>query len=154
MSSDPNIVRENAPNLKVYDLTQALAGVPEYRILLLEDEPEFAKLVCMFLEPNGYLVTCALNGAEGLREIMARDFDIILCDLMMPTLPGDMFYLAVEKTKPKLLKRFIFMTGHSTEPKWAAFLARIRAVYLTKPFPMSDLLIKLAGVIHETNRAR
>ena len=150
MSFDSSNDQPSAADLKVYDLTQVPTDGPEYRILMLEDEPHFASLVRMFLEMNGYQVTCVPNGTDGLRQVMVRDFDVILCDLMMPTLPGDMFYLAVERTKPKLSKRFVFMTGHTAEPKWAGFLARIHANFLSKPFPMNDLLIKVAGVLHET----
>ena len=59
------------------------------------------------LEIQGYVVTVASNGAEGLKKILATDFSIILCDTVMPNFPGDMFYLAVERVRPRLCQRFV-----------------------------------------------
>src|SRR5438034_11627317 len=81
------------------------------KILLLEDDREFATMLRVYLEDEAFKVTEVENGVEGLRKVMATDFDIILCDMLMPNLAGDMFYMAVERTKPQLAKRFIFMTG-------------------------------------------
>ena len=69
------------------------------KILLLEDDEDFRNIIKDFLESNFYNVVTAKNGVEGVREIMASDFEVILCDMMMPTLPGDMFYLAVERMR-------------------------------------------------------
>lgn len=107
--------------------------------LMLEDDLDFSALVKEFLESAGYEVTCAISGVEGLKHIMARDFDVILCDMLMPKLPGDMFYRAVERTKPHLCKRFVFMTGHKGDPKIDAFIRSVRGLMLWKPFQLHDL---------------
>src|SRR5579885_1004854 len=85
-------------------------------ILLLDDDVDLADTLKDLLESRNFLVTTARNGVEGLREVMELDFDVIMCDLMMPTMPGDMFYTAVQKAKPHLSERFIFITGHSDKP--------------------------------------
>src|ERR1700712_2430515 len=97
-------------------------------ILLLDDDVELADTLKMLLESRNFVVTTVKNGVEGLREIMSLDFDIIMCDMMMPSMPGDMFYLAVQRTKPHLCKRFIFITGHSDKPKIEEFLKNVDAV--------------------------
>jgi DNA-binding NarL/FixJ family response regulator len=89
------------------------------------------------------------SGVEGLKHIMAVDFHVILCDLVMPNLPGDMFYLAVERIKPQLCKRFIFMTGHGADPKWDAFIRKVRGLVLFKPFPLHDLLAAIHNVLQK-----
>src|SRR5688572_3254553 len=68
-------------------------------VLMLDDETEFSDMVQTYLESHNFRVTCAKNGVEGLKKIINMDFDVIICDMMMPGLPGDMFYLAVQKTK-------------------------------------------------------
>ena len=68
-------------------------------VLMLEDDPHCTKLLREFLESHSFRVTCVTNGADGVRQILDQDFDILLCDLFMPHLPGDMFYKAVERTK-------------------------------------------------------
>ena len=83
----------------------------------------------MLLESRNFIVTTVNDGVHALREVMAFDFDVIICDLLMPNMPGDMFYLAVQKTKPELCKRFLFVTGHgfwsaldgkNSTPTWSA----------------------------------
>ena len=85
-----------------------------------------------------------VRGVEGLREIRKEPFDLIICDMMMPMLSGDMFYLAVEKLKPALRNRFIFMTGHRSNPTVTNFVKNVDTSVFTfvleKPFLLSELL--------------
>jgi CheY-like chemotaxis protein len=80
------------------------------------------------------------NGVEGVREIIAGDFEVIVCDMMMPKLAGDMFYLAVERMRPYLCERFIFITGQQGNSKVLGFINKVGGLMLAKPFPMNDLL--------------
>jgi DNA-binding response OmpR family regulator len=110
------------------------------KILLLEDEDLFAGVIQAYLESHDFKVTRVANGVEGLKKIMSEDFDIILTDMLMPNLAGDMFYMAVERTKPHFCKRFIFMSGHRGDPKWDQFVRKIGAIMLWKPFELHVLL--------------
>jgi DNA-binding response OmpR family regulator len=116
-------------------------------ILLLDDDQELADTLKALLESHNFVVTTVSNGADGLREIMDMDFDVILCDLLMPHMPGDMFYLAVQKTKPHLCKRFIFITGHSNNPRVAEFLQRIDGLAVFKPVPAEELVRMISLVL-------
>jgi CheY-like chemotaxis protein len=109
------------------------------RVLVLEDDKGFADVLRSYLESLLYNVTTVTNGVDGLKEIMARKFDVVLCDMMMPKLPGDMFFRAVERVKPELCKRFIFITAHNTDPNVARFIRSIKGTILPKPFYMDDL---------------
>lgn len=110
------------------------------RVLLLEDDAQLTGLIQEFLEENFYDVVAVPNGAEGVRAILKEDFDVILCDMMMPKLPGDMFYTAVERMRPHLCRRFIFITGHRGNPKIDNFVKQVKGTMLAKPFRMDDLL--------------
>ena len=116
-------------------------------VLLLEDDPACAEMLRGFLESHSFQVTCVTNGADGVRQILDQDFDVLLCDLFMPHLPGDMFYMAVERTKPRLCGRFIFMTGYGANPKYEAFINKVKAPVLLKPFAMYDLLEVIYGIL-------
>jgi len=109
-------------------------------VLLLEDDIAFGDSLLLFLEAQGFAVTRVTDGAEGLRQIMATDFEYVFCDMVMPNMPGEQFYQAVEQRKPELCKRFIFMTGHQADPRSDIFVRRIRGLMLWKPFPLADLL--------------
>jgi len=119
-------------------------------VLLLEADNEFAATVKKFLELYSCRVTRARNGVEGLQQIIRTDFDVILCDMVMPTFPGDKFYIAVERIKPRYSERFIFMTGHKADPKWDAFIRSVRGLTLWKPFPMHDLLTAMRTVFRRS----
>jgi DNA-binding NtrC family response regulator len=131
---------------KVYDVT---AEAPELSktILLVEDDTSFAEILKEHLESYDFSVTVACDGVQGMKRVMEKDFDIIICDLLMPNLPGDMFYIGVERVKPKLAKRFIFITGHQNNPKISEFVKKVRALTLFKPFEMHVLLETITAAL-------
>ena len=96
-------------------------------------------------------MTTAHNGVEGLREVMTMDFDVIICDMTMPTMPGDMFYLAVQKVKSHLCPRFLFVTGNGDDPRTNDFLQRSDGLVLFKPVP-SDELLQMISLVLQRNR--
>jgi len=109
-------------------------------VLLVDDDTELAETLKELLEGYNFVVTVVNNGVEALREVMALDFDVIICDLLMPKMPGDMFYLAVQKTKPHLARRFLFVTGHADNPKVDGFLRSINGLTMHKPVQTEDLV--------------
>jgi DNA-binding NtrC family response regulator len=116
------------------------------RVLLLEDDETFKSILSEFLESNFYEVVSVANGADGVRAVLKEEFDIIICDMMMPKLPGDMFYVAVERMRPHLCRRFIFITGHRGNQKINNFIQQVKGTMLNKPFRMDDLLEAIAFV--------
>jgi DNA-binding response OmpR family regulator len=121
-------------------------------ILLVDDDTELANTLKMLLESRNFIVTTVGDGVHALREVMAFDFDVIICDLLMPNMPGDMFYLAVQKTKPELCKRFLFVTGHGDDPKVEGFLKRVDGVALFKPV-LTDELVRMISFVLQRGRA-
>jgi DNA-binding response OmpR family regulator len=121
-------------------------------LLMLEDNDAFAEVLNLFLESQSFQITRVTNGADGVRQIIAADFDAILCDLALPSLTGDQFYKAVERTKPHLCQRFVFMTGHREDAKWGNFVCEVGRIMLWKPFPLSDLLAALRIVINDRGK--
>jgi len=120
-------------------------------ILLVDDDEELAFTLKQLLELHNFIVTTAHNGAEALREVLAFDFDVIICDMMMPKMPGDMFYLAVQRSKPELAKRFMFVTGHADNPKVDAFLKSVDdAVVIFKPVLNEELVRMISFVLNRT----
>jgi DNA-binding response OmpR family regulator len=116
-------------------------------ILLLDDDIELADTVKNLLERHNFVVTTVKNGVGGLREVMAMDFDVIICDMMMPTMPGDMFYLAVKKVKPSHCSRFLFVTGHGSDEKVNKFVQTTEGLVVYKPVPADEMLMMISLVI-------
>lgn len=115
--------------------------------LLLEDEGALTEVLKVHLEMNAWEVTAVSNGLDGLKQVMERDFDIIVCDMMMEKLAGDMFYRAVERAKPHLCKRFVFMTGYKGNKKIEEFIRNVNGLMLWKPFEAYELLDAMRMVL-------
>ncbi len=117
-------------------------------ILLLDDDADLADTLKDLLETHNFIVTTVPNGVEGVREVMRFDFDLIMCDMMMPHMPGDMFYFAVERTKPHLCSRFIFITGFPDKPEVVHFLSGLPdGVVLHKPVSDEELIRTISFVL-------
>jgi len=121
-------------------------------VLLVDDDEALANTLKHLLESHNFIVTTAGNGVDALREVMAFDFDVIICDMLMPKMAGDMFYLAVQKTKPQLASRFLFVTGHADNPKVDAFLKTIDAEVLVKPVPTEELIRMISLILQREER--
>src|SRR5258707_13836795 len=121
-------------------------------ILLLDDDTELAETLKELLESRNFVVTTAGDGAGGLREVIEMDFDVIICDMLMPGMPGDMFYLAVKKVKPQMAGRFLFITGHRGNPRVDEFLQSIDALVLFKPVLTDELVRMISLVLKQSGR--
>jgi CheY-like chemotaxis protein len=78
---------------------------------------------------------------------MSCDVDAILCDLSMPELAGDLFYVAAGRVRSQLLKRFIFVTANADNPRYQTFLKTVKAPMFAKPVSFDRLLERLKAVI-------
>ena len=144
--ADEAPVREDrgAPPAEVECNAPAAAAQVLGRVLLLEDDPAFQEVIRDFLAENGYTVVPVRNGGEGVAQVLEGDFALVLCDLNMPGLPGDMFYRAVQRIRPDLCSRFVFMTGYRGDAKLNEYIKSIGCWVLRKPFPLEDLLALFA----------
>jgi CheY-like chemotaxis protein len=130
-------------------VTPKIDALPDYsvgsagKILLLEDRDDFREILRDYLVCRRFQVTSVPGGVEGLKEVTKDAFDIILCDMMMPGLGGEMFYWAVTRIRPVTAKRFIFFTGHRNNPAIEFFFRRVNATVLIKPFPLKTLDSKI-----------
>jgi two-component system, cell cycle sensor histidine kinase and response regulator CckA len=73
-------------------------------------------------------------------KVKANEYDAVVCDVMMPKLRGDEFYLQARELRPLLADRFIFITGFAADAKINLFLTQTDSKYLVKPFPIQHLI--------------
>ena len=118
---------------------EAIPSATTRKVLLLEDRDDFREVLHEYLASRSYEVTSVQSGIEGLREIMKARFDIVICDMMMPKMGGEMFYWAVTRVRPATRERFIFFTGHKNNPTLEYFFRRVKARVLFKPFKLGAL---------------
>ena len=121
--------------------------VPTKHVLVVDDDIELALTYQALLQEHGYRVSTAADGSQALKLVLNGGVDAILCDLEMPELTGDLFYVEVGRARPHLLKRFIFITGNADDPIYETFLRNIKAPVLYKPVSIDHLLGKLKTVL-------
>jgi DNA-binding response OmpR family regulator len=107
------------------------------RILVIEDEEAIRKNIAQILEFEGYQVVESSDGKSGLSLAIDSDFDLILCDIMMPVMDG---YEVLEKLKvQKTPPPFIFITALSGRTDFRTGMNLGADDYLTKPFTLKEL---------------
>jgi DNA-binding NtrC family response regulator len=109
-------------------------------ILVVDDDQQLASALQWILADENYLVDVAYDGEEAILKVKAHDYDAIICDLKMPHLRGDAFYLQAKELRPNMADRFIFITGYATDPAIRHFLIEQEVKFLVKPFPIPGLI--------------
>jgi DNA-binding response OmpR family regulator len=109
-------------------------------VLVVDDDKQLASALQWILADENYLVDIAFDGEEAMLKVRAHEYDAVICDLKMPKLRGDEFYLEAKKIRPSLVDHFIFITGFAADPAIALFFNKHEVKYLVKPFPISVLI--------------
>src|SRR3984893_1337087 len=109
-------------------------------ILVVDDDQQLASALQWILADENYLVDVAFDGAQALMKVKVHEYDAVICDLKMPKLRGDEFYLKAKELRPSLADRFIFITGFATDPNIGLFLNKHGVKYLVKPFAVQGLI--------------
>lgn len=123
------------------DMAERPSNSIEFRaVLLVDDDKQLAVALQWILADQNFMVDVAHDGAEGLLKVTANEYDAVICDVMMPALRGDEFYLQATDQRPQLADRFIFITGYAADPKVNVFLTTTGCKYLLKPFPVDALI--------------
>ncbi|SEN45239.1 two-component system, OmpR family, copper resistance phosphate regulon response regulator CusR [Pseudomonas sp. ok272] len=114
------------------------------RVLLVEDEPETAKLLAQGLSEAGYTVDVADNGMAGRRFIETGEYDLIILDVMLPGLNGWQLLQQIRKlgATPVLL-----LTTHDGIEDRLRDLELHEDDYLLKPFTVSELVTRARKVV-------
>jgi putative nucleotidyltransferase with HDIG domain len=121
---------------------------PQGRILVLEDSELQAKRLLDLLEDDGYAVTAAGDGAEGLDMLKKSAPDLIMCDVWMPVMDGLEFCRTVKQDK-RLAHIPLMLITSLSEPKDVAQGLNAGAdYYLTKPYSSSLLLSMVHSITH------
>jgi len=109
------------------------------RILLVEDDAAIRETLAEYLACEGYQVTAACDGAEGLARLAERRPDLVVLDLQMPVLDGRGFVSALRADPSTRTIPVILMTG---APAGSLPGAEVEAV-LWKPFQLDELAVAL-----------
>lgn len=109
-------------------------------ILIVEDESKIARFVSLELTHEGYKTTCVADGREALDLSLERDFDLIILDVMLPSLNGIEVLRRLRQSKDTPV---IILTARDAVVDKVSGLDLGANDYMTKPFAIEELLARI-----------
>jgi DNA-binding response OmpR family regulator len=123
-------------------------------ILVVDDEQVVRDLLQRFLVLEGYKVMCAADGLEAL-DLFQRHpatFQAVILDVLMPRMDGCESFEAMREMDPAI--PVIMMSGFTPGERTAAILGQPATSFVSKPFVLGDILMKIEGVLGHGARPR
>ncbi|PYP43405.1 MAG: hypothetical protein DMD50_17415 [Gemmatimonadetes bacterium] len=123
-------------------------------VLIVDDETALRHALLRFLDRRGIQGQGVADGADALRALAERDFDVIISDVRMPGMSGREFLERLRRERPALVARLIFSTGDTFAPETAALIKESGLPTVTKPFDFAELERVIRQVAGEAERRR
>ena len=117
-------------------------------VLVVEDDRNIAELLQMYLEKEGYAVTVAADGGQGLSKFRAIKPDLVLLDVMMPVMDG---WAVCKAIRAEGKTPVIMLTAKSETDDKVAGLKYGADDYITKPFEMKEVLARIEAVLRRSD---
>ncbi|MCU0227869.1 MAG: sigma-54 dependent transcriptional regulator [Bryobacterales bacterium] len=115
------------------------------RILVIDDEPDVREMLEFLLEEEGFLVESAPDATSGLAKLAARDYDLLLLDLMLPDMSGMDVLKRIRKEDREL--PVCMVTAHGSTSVAVEALKSGANDYFSKPFDNEKLILEIARLI-------
>ena len=116
-------------------------------VLIVEDDRNIAELLQMYLEKEGYAVTCAPDGGQGLAKFRSIQPDLVLLDVMMPVMDGWSVCKAIRADSQVPI---IMLTAKGETDDKVTGLKSGADDYITKPFEMKEVLARIESVLRRS----
>ena len=118
-------------------------------VLVVEDDRNIAELLQMYLEKEGYVVTLAFDGGQGMAKFRAIGPDLVLLDVMMPVMDGWSVCRAIRAEGDTPV---IMLTAKGETNDKIMGLKAGADDYITKPFEMKEVLARMEAVLRRSDR--
>ena len=119
------------------------------KILLIEDDVAFCKLLEKFLIKKLYVVTAVFSAEEAKSKIKSDKFDLIITDLRLPDCDGIVLMSEIKLTHPNI--PIILMTGYSDVSTAVKAIKNGAADYISKPFNPEEVLLVITNALQISN---
>ena len=116
-------------------------------VLIVEDDRNIQELLQLYLEKEGYAVTVASDGGQGLAKFRAIKPDLVLLDVMMPVMDG---WAVCKAIRADSQVPIIMLTAKGETDDKVTGLKSGADDYVTKPFEMKELLARAEAVLRRT----
>ncbi len=117
-------------------------------VLVVEDDRNIAELLQMYLEKEGYTVTLAHDGGQGLAAFHAEKPDLVLLDVMMPVMDG---WSVCKAIRAESQTPIIMLTAKDEVSNKVQGLKAAADDYITKPFEMREVLARIEAVLRRSH---
>ncbi|MBI5208582.1 MAG: response regulator [Elusimicrobia bacterium] len=135
----PAAGEEELARLALPPEAESLPPVPGRRILVADDEADFADLMARVMREDDDAVDAAHGGPEALALASRGSYDLVITDIEMEAVKGTDIFEELSRRPGAALPAFLFVTGDIFNPKVLEFLSRTKLPYLVKPFDMAEL---------------
>ena len=115
------------------------------KILIVEDDPNLGKILFEYLDAKNFDISLAIDGEEGLEKFLNNTCDLLLLYVMMPKKDG--FSLAKDIRKVDQDIPIIFLTAKSQKDNIIKAFKLGADDYLTKPFSIEELLVRIEAIL-------
>ncbi|NWF72797.1 MAG: response regulator transcription factor [Nitrospirae bacterium] len=122
------------------------------KILIVEDEPEIAKLVKLYMEKAGFHANIADSGIEALKMIKSERPDLMILDLMLPEIDGIEVCKRIRTSPDTALLPIIMLTAKAEESDTIIGLELGADDYVTKPFSPKALVARVKALFRRLER--
>jgi len=119
-------------------------------ILVVEDDQALLKGLLDVLVFNGYNAAGVADGAEGLSRALAQQHDLLLLDVMLPSLDGFSICRSVRKSKPT--QAIIIMTAKGSEEDIVTGFKAGADDYISKPFSLRELIVRIEAILRRAGK--
>lgn len=124
---------------------------PKAKILVVEDDPAILSGLLDVLVFNGYSTDGVADGGEGLRTALENAYDLILLDVMLPTMDGFSICRQVRTQKPQ--QPIIMITAKGAEDDVVTGFKAGADDYIPKPFSLRELMVRVEAVLRRSGKA-
>ena len=122
-----------------------------FKILVVEDDKDLNRTVCMFLNHSGYEATGCLNASDAYDEMYEKTFDLIVSDIMMPGTDGFEFARNVRALNENI--PILFMTAKDDiASKQRGFRIGVDD-YMVKPIDLDELFLRIGALLRRAKIA-
>jgi len=124
---------------------------PRASILVVEDDLAILKGLLDVFVFNGYQAKGLEDGGEGLKAGLEETYDLIILDVMLPTLDGFSICKAIRKKKPG--QGIIILTAKGSEDDIVTGFKAGADDYVSKPFSLRELMVRVESVLRRTGKS-
>ena len=126
-------------------------GTPRKRhVLIVDDDISLAWPFKESLEHLGYEATIVPDGALALKFVAEHALDAVVCDLQGFHLDADLLYATIERSRPSLAQRFVFIAGQENSSRFEKFAGAAELPVLHKPVAVDALVGEVVRVAERT----